>query len=112
MGDGYFLDHAPSQLYTGTVGFPTYVNAIVLGSGTAESYVVPAGSKFCLITSTLPWWGRIGGTAVAGNTTEVTDGTASFYVPAGLQCKLSKGQTLSAVRATAASTEICIAHYD
>lgn len=103
--------HAPSQMYAGAAPFPRYVNAMVLGGAGAESYTVPTGSKFCVITSALPFYGCVTGTAVVP-TTEITDGTGSFYVASGMQCKLEGGTTLSVIRGTAASTIITIAHYE
>lgn len=79
----------------------------MLGAGTAESYTVPAGAKYALITSALPFYGCLSGTAVVP-TGEITDGSGSFYVAAGMQCKLGSGRTLSLIRATAASTIITI----
>ena len=86
-----------------TVKFPKWVDAIVLGSAAAESYTVPAGAGYALIVCTAPVWACISGTAVipADN---ITDGTASFYLSAGIQVKLDSGQTLSMIRASAAAT--------
>ena len=86
-----------------TVKFPKWVDAVVLGAATAESYTVPAGAGYALITCTAPVWACISGTAVIP-TTEVTDGTASFYLSAGIQVRLDSGQTLSLIRASAAAT--------
>lgn len=100
----------PHGLNPATVKFPLWVDAVVLGAANAESYTVPASAGFALITATLPFYGCISGTAVVP-TTEITDGTGSFYVAAGIQCKLDSGQTLSMIRATAASTIITIGVY-
>lgn len=86
-----------------TIKFPLWVDAVVLGAATAESYTVPAGAGYALITCTAPVWACISGTAVIP-TTEVTDGTASFYLASGIQVKLDSGQTLSLIRASAAAT--------
>jgi len=93
-----------------TVKFPKWVDAIFLGAGTAESYTVPAGAGYALITCNLPVWACISGTAVIP-TTEVTDGTAPLYLSAGIQVKLDSGQTVSFIRATAANTIITIGVY-
>ena len=93
-----------------TVKFPLWVDAIVLGSAAAESYTVPAGAGYALITANLPFYGCVSGTAVVP-TTEITNGTGSFYMAAGIQVKLDSGQTLSLIRATAASTIITIGVY-
>lgn len=93
-----------------TVKFPKWVDAIVLGTAAAESYTVPAGAGYALVTSTLPFYGCISGTAVVP-VTEISDGTGSFYMAAGIQAKLDSGQTLSLIRATAASTIVTIGVY-
>lgn len=99
---------APSQLYSSTPLFPKFVNVAAV-TASAASYAVPAWSKFCLITSTVPFWGCITGTAVADSA--VTNGTGSFYVPSGMQIRLQGGATLSHVRGGSASGYISIAHY-
>ena len=100
----------PNSVSGSAVPFPDWVDTVVLGAGTAESYVVPAGAKYVLITSALPFYGRTSGTASVP-TTETTDGTGSFYVAAGIQCKIGSGKTLSLIRGTAASTIITIGVY-
>jgi hypothetical protein len=102
--------HAPNGFYNNSVQFPRFVNSIVLSAGTAASYVVPPGTRLCVITSDLPWYGCVSGAAVVP-VASTTDGSSSFYVPAGMQCELEYPSTLSVIRATAASTIITIAHY-
>ena len=101
---------SPHGLMNSAVPFPQWVDTVVLGAGTAESYTVPANAGYAVITSALPFYGCISGTAVVP-TTEITDGTGSFYVAAGIQCKLGSGKTLSMIRGTAASTVITIGIY-
>lgn len=109
MADQYTVT-APSQLYSATPKFPRYVNAMVLGAGTAESYTPPAWSRFTLITANGAFFARVGGTAAAPST-EVTDGTASFYVPSGMQVCLEGGVALSLIREGSSSVVITFAHY-
>jgi len=101
---------SPHGLMNSAVPFPQWVDTVVLGSASAESYTVPAGAGYAVITSALPFYGCISGTAVVP-TTEITDGTGSFYVAAGIQCKLGSGKTLSMIRGTAASTIVTIGVY-
>lgn len=98
---------SPHGLMNSAVPFPQWVDAVVLGAGTAESYTVPSSSGFAILTATLPFYACISGTAVVP-TGEIVDGTGSFYVAAGMQCKLGSGTTLSMIRATAASTIVTI----
>lgn len=109
MGDQYTIT-APSQLYSSTPKFPRYVNSMVLGAGTAESYTPPAWARFSVITSNGSFYARLGGTA-AIPTTEVADGTSSFLVQAGMQVCLEGGAALSLIRAGSSSVVITIAHY-
>lgn len=105
------IDQAsPHGLMNSAVPFPQWVDTVVLGADTAETYTVPAGAGFCLITAALPFYACISGTAVVP-TTEITNGSGSFYVSAGMQCKLGSGKSLSMIRATAASTIITIGVY-
>lgn len=101
---------SPHGVMNSAVSFPLWVDNMFLGSDSAESYAIPAGAGFAIITSNQPFWARVGGTA-AIPTTEITDGTGSFYIAAGMQCKLGSGKTLSMIRATAASTVITIGVY-
>jgi len=101
---------SPHGVMNSAVPFPLWVDAMVLGAGTAESYTVPASAGFAIITANLPFYACVSGTAVVP-TTEITDGTGSFYIAAGMQCKLGSGKTLSMIRATAASTVITIGVY-
>lgn len=110
MGDQYTIS-APSQIVATTPKFPRYVNAMVLAAGTAESYTPPAWSRFCIITADGAFYARVGGTAAAPST-EVTNGTASFYVPSGMQVQLEGGAALSVIRAGSSTVNITIAHYN
>ena len=101
---------SPHGLMNSAVPFPQWVDTVVLGAGTAESYTVPANAGYAVITSALPFYGCISGTAVVP-TGEITDGSGSFYIGAGIQCRLGSGKTLSLIRATAASTVVTIGVY-
>ena len=104
---------SPHGAYNSAVPFPEWVDAVVLGDGTAFEYTIPQASGYAVITATLPFYARIvtGEDVAVVPTDEVADGTASFYVGAGIQCRLGSGKTLSMIRATASSTVITIAVY-
>lgn len=104
------MQTSPAEVFGSSPLFPRYVDAVVLGAGTAESYTVPAGAAWAIFTSDGAFFARVTGTA-AIPTTEVTDGTASMYVPAGLQIRVEGGTTLSFIRAGASSVIITIALY-
>ena len=101
---------SPHGLMNSAVPFPEWVDEVYLGSAAAETYTVPQSAGFCLITSNLPFWGRIvtGVDAAVVPTDNVSDGTGSFYIAAGVQCKLGSGKSLSMIRATAAATTVSI----
>lgn len=105
--------YSPHGLMNSAVPFPEYVDAVVLGAGTAESYTVPARAGFAIITASLPFYARVvtGVDVAAAPSTEIADGTGSLYIAAGMQCKLGSGKTLSMIRATAASTVVTIGVY-
>lgn len=100
----------PTEVFGSAPLFPRYVDAMVLGAGTAESYTAPVNAGFCIITADAPVYGKIGGTAVIP-TTEVADGSASFYIPAGVQFRLEGSTALSLIRAGGSSTIVTIAVY-
>ena len=104
---------SPHGAYNSAVPFPEWVDVMYLEDGTADTYVVPAAAGFCVITANLPFWGRIvtGEDAASVPTDEVADGTGSFYIAAGIQCKLGSGKSLSMIRGTAAATIVTIGVY-
>jgi len=93
---------SPNGVMNSAVPFPQWVDAIVLGSASAESYTVPAGAGYAVITCNAPVWACISGTATIP-AADTTDGTSSFYLAAGMQCKLGSGKTLSVIRASGAA---------
>lgn len=101
---------SPHGVMNSAVSFPLWVDNMYLGADSAESYTIPAGAGFAVITANQPFWARVGGTASIP-TTEVADGTGSFYVAAGMQCKLSSGKTLSVIRVPSTTTIISIGVY-
>lgn len=58
-----------------------YVDAKNLAAATAETITKPAGYAACWISADAACYYRRGGTAVA-NVADISDGTASIYLPA------------------------------
>ena len=56
-----------------------FVDAMVLGIATAESYTLPTTAKIVRLTGTTPFYVKFGGTA-AVPANEVADGSASILV--------------------------------
>lgn len=90
--------HVPSEVYGSSPAFPRWIDNIELDDASANSYTVPAGAAWVIWTSDGAVWARVSGTA-AVPTADVTDGTGSMYVAAGLQIRLEAGSTLSVIRA-------------
>ena len=81
----------------------TWTDAVVLGAGVAESYTVPSKCYLVVFNATGGFWVRKGGTAAIPST-EVTDGTAPFYMPAARL--VSPGDTLSLISDAAVKVSI------
>ena len=100
----------PYELKNASVPLARLVDAVVLGSDTAESYTVPAGTRFVLLSATNPFWVRVGATAVVP-TTEVADGSAPAYVPSTAQMIVEEGTVLSFIRPSGTASTISISRY-
>ena len=101
---------SPHGLMNSAVPFPEWVDNIVLAGGLATAYTVPLAAGFSVITASAPFYARIGDEAVVPAST-VIDGSGSFYVAAGMQCKIGSGKVLSMIRATATEAVITIGVY-
>lgn len=102
--------YSPHGAINSAVSFPEYVDVLKLAGGAASSYTIPSGSGFAIITSQAPFYAKIGGTATIP-AASVTNGSGSFYVATGMQCKLNSGKALSCVSATATEAIITIGIY-
>lgn len=102
--------NVPRELYRTSVLVPRLVDAMVLGAGTEESYTVPSNTEWVLISCDNPIFIRVGATAAAP-TTEVADGTASFYIPSAAQFAVEAGTVLHMIRAGSSSTIVTIGRY-
>lgn len=100
------------SLYSGTPEFPTWIDAMVLGADTEETYTVPARANWALITnvSSGTVWARRGAAAVIP-TTEIADGTSPQPLPpnTALQCVVAPGDTISFIRTAGTAATITIA---
>jgi hypothetical protein len=95
----------PAKFYGSIIPFPLWVDDMFLGVATVESYTVPADASFCIVTCTTPVWACISGTA-AVPTTEIADGSGSFYISAGTQMKFDSGDVVSFISAAASIVSI------
>lgn len=100
----------PQALWGASVPIARKIDAHLLNTDAAESYTVPAGTRWALISADQGFYIRLSGTAVvpAG---DVTDGTASMYIPSSLQVKLEEGTTVSMIRKAGVATIVTIARY-
>ena len=98
------IKSVPGSLSAATPPFPEYCDSIALGTAAAESWTVPAGVKWVII-SVLgdAVWVKADGTAVVP--TDVSDGTAPFAIPANgsFQIEVPSSGTLSFIRNSAAA---------
>lgn len=102
--------HVHGDLISATPPFPLWVDCVVLGAGTAESWVVPQGVDWVIIDPSAEVYANAQGTAVVP-TTEVTDGTASVRIATPYQVVVGYGQTISFIRSGASSVTVSIACY-
>lgn len=86
----------PAQLWSSTLWAPEWVDARVLAAATAETYTVPANVSFVVLSSATGFYINLTGTAAVPGA-DVTDGTASFYVPASIQCRVPTGSSISMI---------------
>ena len=100
------------NLYAGTPVFPTYIDEMVLGADTQETYTVPAGMNWAIIVnvSSGTVWAR-SGAAASVPAAEVADGTGSFPLPpnTSYQCQVAPGGTLSFIRTAGTAATVSIA---
>lgn len=61
-----------------------WVDARVLAQNVNETHTVPTGATVVVITATIALWVNLNGTTAASPAADVTDGTASIFVPANL----------------------------
>lgn len=81
----------------------TWTDAVVLAPNVAESYTVPEKCYLVVFNATGGFWVRRGG-AAAIPSTEVTNGTAPFYMPAARL--VAPGDTLSLISDAAVKVSI------
>lgn len=65
-------------------GWSDFIDTMFLGITTAEHYHIPTAAKKVRLTGTTAFWVKMNGETAAIATTEVADGTGSFYVAAGV----------------------------
>ena len=90
--------------------FPDYVDARVLAATVAETITPPAAASVIALCATDDCWVDPSGTAVVPST-DVTDGTAAFLLPAGVWMYLVlSGQTSCSIISEAAA-KVSIMYY-
>jgi hypothetical protein len=65
---------------------PTYIDNMVLAAGVAETYTVPSGYKYAVLSGTSNFYIRVNA-AAAVPSTEVADGSGSFLNPSCLDIR-------------------------
>ena len=101
-----------SELYGITPPLPRKVDTILLGGAGAESYTVPAGTRWVIINANGGVWYRVGAVANAP-VGDVTDGTGSAYLGAGQakQARVEEGVAISFIRDGAAAVNVVIERF-
>ena len=97
----------PSTLLLNSVTLPRYVDAFTLAANVAETYTVPSGIQFILISGDTGFYINTNGAAAVP--ADTTNGSASFYIPSAAQFVVEAGDSFS-VMATAIS-HVTIAGY-
>lgn len=92
----------PSEVFGSAPVFPRWVDQVVLGTAAAENYTVPAGGVYGLLTCDAPIYARAGA-AASVPVADITDGTGSFLISAGVQLRLEAGVAYSLIRASGAA---------
>lgn len=100
----------PYEVLNAALPLPDKVDNLVLGSDSAESYTVPAGCKYAIISGNAAFYMNVGGTAAVPST-EVTDGTGSLYVSTLQRFRVGVGDALSFCRLAGAATIVSIGRY-
>lgn len=95
----------PSRLISASVPLPRWVDAMVLAANVAETYTVPATADFVLISSDVGFYINTNATATVP-ATEVTNGAASFYVPASIQIVVNSSDAVSLIATATAKITI------
>lgn len=98
------------DVYRDSIPLPRLIDNIELDDASANSWTVPDGTRFVLIATDNPVYVRVAATAVVP-TGDVTDGTASLYIPATGSFEVEEGVALSFIRATGTATQVSIGRY-
>ena len=93
------------EVYNDTPAISLWNDAIVLGAASAESYTIPAGISWVILSPTAAIWVDPAATAVVP-AADIVDGTAPFRVGADVayHVKVAPGQVLSLIRESGAAT--------
>lgn len=103
---------APSNLTAASVPFPRYVDVIELDDANAQSWTVPDGVKFALISTDGSVYARAGGSAATVPAADIVDGTGSLLIQSSAQFIVEDGGTISFIRAGSSTVLISIGCYN
>lgn len=92
----------PSLLFSGTTPLPRYVDSRTLGVSTNETWTVPADVNFVLLSADGGFFVRVGTGNTADDTPgDLSDGTASLYIPSSAQFEVDEGVVLNFISTAA-----------
>ena len=84
----------PNAVLTQRLRLPDWVDAKSLAANTAESYTVPAGVGFIVMTGSAAGF-YINGQGTASAPADTSDGTASFWIPSSAEFVVDTGDVIS-----------------
>lgn len=102
--------YVPSGVYGQSIHLPRWVDNIELDDASAQSYTVPTGAVYALIVADADIYIRVAATASVP-TADVVDGTGSFLLKAGIQCRVESGVAISMIRSGGSTVIISIGCY-
>ncbi len=89
----------PAKVWSESVELPEYTDAKVLAAGVSGTYTTPTNCNWWLLSADGGFYIKKAA-SVAVPAIDVTDGTAGFYVPAGLQCRVAGGIQVALISAS------------
>ena len=101
------------EVYNDTPPVSLWNDALLLGAGTAESYTIPAGVSWLIISPSGAVWVNSTTTAVVP-VADISDGTGPFRIgaDAAYHVKVAPGQVLSMIREGGSSVTVSIQCWD
>lgn len=100
----------PDKVYGSSIHLPRWVDNIELDDASAQSYTVPTEAVYALIVADADIYVRVGATASVPSA-DTVDGTGSFLLKAGIQCRVEGGVAISMIRSGSSTVIISIGAY-